>query len=156
MIRKALCALLPSNIHDSITVKGSFRQRGSRSVWWYTITAPTEVMQQIVDIWHILEGKKTYWSLRFSLTTHSRSQTVGQQFHYDPQTVVDHGSTRSSSSPTPNPVAPSSSLTTHSRSQAVGQQSPSDPQTVADHSPARSSSSRILNPDTRTSIESKH
>ena len=151
VVQKALCALLPRNTHDSITVKGSFRQRGSRSVWWYTIMAPTEVMQQIVDVWHILEAK-TSWSLRSSLTTHSRSRAVGQQSPYDLQTVADNAPIRSSASPTSNPVAPPSSSTTHFHSQAVGQQSPSDPQMVADNSPARPSPSPTPNPDAPTSI----
>ena len=139
VIRKALCALLPSSIQDSITVKGSFRQRGSRSVWWYTIMAPTEVMSQIVDVWHILEAK-TSWSLRSSLT---RSQAAGHQSPYDSQTVADHDSTRPSPSPTPMPP---SSLSTHSRSQVVEQLSPPDSQTAADHGPDRPSSSPTPNP----------
>lgn len=44
-------------------------------VWWYTIMAHTEVMQQIVDA----SGAKASWSLRSPLATHSLSQDVGQQ-----------------------------------------------------------------------------
>ena len=40
--------------------------------------APTEVMEQIVDVWHILVAK-TSWPLHSSLATNSRSQAVGQQ-----------------------------------------------------------------------------
>ena len=46
VIRKAICALLPTNTWDSITVKGSHHQRGSRQVWWHTIiVAPAAIIE---------------------------------------------------------------------------------------------------------------
>lgn len=97
VVRKALCALLPITTHASITVKGSFRQRGSRSVWWYTIMAPIAVMQQIVAVWHFLEAK-TSWKLRSSLNTHPRSLAMGQQSLYISQRGTNIGLVDSSSS----------------------------------------------------------
>ena len=72
VVLKAICALLPDADRPSVTVKGSFRQRGSRVLWWYTIMAPIAVMQQIENAWYILEAK-TSWSLRPSLSGHFRS-----------------------------------------------------------------------------------
>ena len=69
------CALLPIAARASITVKRSFQQKGSRDIWWYTIMAPVEVMQQIEDTWHILEAK-TSWSLRPSLSGCPNSQVA--------------------------------------------------------------------------------
>ena len=71
VVLKAICALLPESTRPTVTVKGSFRRRGSRVLWWYTIMAPAAVMQQIVDAWHILEAR-TSWSLRPSLSGHLR------------------------------------------------------------------------------------
>ena len=73
VVLKAICALLPDTARASVIVKGSFRRRGSQDLWWYTIMAPAEVMQQIEATWHILEAK-TSWSLRPSLSGHSNSQ----------------------------------------------------------------------------------
>ena len=41
--------------------------------------APDEVMQQIESVWHSLEGK-TSWSLRTSLSNHSRSPGMEAEF----------------------------------------------------------------------------
>ena len=79
VIQKALCALLPRDTWGSVSVKGSFRRRGSRHMWWHTIMAPDEVMRQIESVWHSLEGK-TSWSLRTSLSNHSRSPGMEAEF----------------------------------------------------------------------------
>ena len=47
VVLKAICALLPDAARPSVTIKVSFRRRGSRVLWWYTIMAPIAVMQQI-------------------------------------------------------------------------------------------------------------
>ena len=75
VILKAISALLTRSAQSS---KRSFRQRGSRLLWWFTIMAPAEVMLQIVSVWHILEAK-TSWSLRESLSRHSFSPADGDQ-----------------------------------------------------------------------------
>ena len=67
VIHKAICALLPSSLLTSITVKRSFRQRAARPMWWYTVISPADVVDQITSIWHILESK-TNWSLLQSLS----------------------------------------------------------------------------------------
>ena len=69
VVLKAICALLPDADRPSVTVKGSFHRRGSHVLWWYTIMAPTAVMQQIENA---LEAK-TSWFLRPSLSGHFRS-----------------------------------------------------------------------------------
>ena len=97
VVLKAICALLPDAACASVIVKGSFRRRMSRDLWWYTIMAPVEVMQQIEATWHILEAK-TSWSLRSSLSGHPNSQDV----------TLQHPSTLQESSTTAAILTPSS------------------------------------------------
>ena len=68
VIRKAICPLLPTNMWDSVTVKGSHRQRGSRQVWWHTIIAPAAIIAEIDRVWCISEAR-TSWSLQKSLSS---------------------------------------------------------------------------------------
>ena len=70
VIKKAICALLPNTTWQSVQVKSSQRQRGSRWIWWHTIIAPEGVMATIDQVWHTLEAK-TCWSLRSSLANNS-------------------------------------------------------------------------------------
>ena len=49
-----ITALLPTAVHSSVIVKRSTRQRGSKWIWWHTIMAPSEVMQQIEEMWSTL------------------------------------------------------------------------------------------------------
>ena len=68
VVHKAICTLLPNTLWGSITVKRSVRRRDGRLMWWFTIMAPDEVMQQITNAWHILESR-TSWFLLQSLSS---------------------------------------------------------------------------------------
>ena len=86
VICRAIHALLPTNTWESITVKGSHRQRGSRQVWWHTIIAPAANIAEIDRVWCILEAR-TSWSLQKSLSSQRNqhqppaSMTSASQHH---------------------------------------------------------------------------
>ena len=108
VIQKAVSALLPASDRNSVNVRRSVRHRGTKSLWWFTIMAPSEVIQRIEEVWHILE-MKTSWSLRSSLS--SRISCAGQPALGASRPTAPATSTTPSSSPSSlNSLNPSASI----------------------------------------------
>ena len=72
VVWKAITALLPTHVHSSIVVKRSSRHKEAKLIWWFTIMAPSAVMQQVEEIWSYLVVRSG-WSLRTSLYTTQQS-----------------------------------------------------------------------------------